>query len=159
MGPMAKGEVTIVSGGQTGVDQGALDAALALGVPCGGWCPKGRLCESGTIDARYPLREMTRGGYRQRTLQNIVDSDATLILYFGYPRGGTELTLASAIKRGKPYLLIDAEEVTAQRAAERVARFVAESAIRVLNVAGPRASGEPRAHDYAFAVIERFLTL
>jgi hypothetical protein len=31
----------LASGGQTGVDRAALDAALELRVPCGGWCPKG----------------------------------------------------------------------------------------------------------------------
>ena len=44
----------IVSGGQTGVDRGALDAAIALGIPHGGWCPKGRKAEDGPIDVRRP---------------------------------------------------------------------------------------------------------
>jgi hypothetical protein len=57
----------LVSGGQTGVDRAALDAALELGVPCGGWCPKGRKAEDGTIPARYPLAETPSGGYSRRT--------------------------------------------------------------------------------------------
>lgn len=48
----------IVSGGQTGVDRAALDLALELGIPCGGWCPPGRMAEDGPIDARYPLQEV-----------------------------------------------------------------------------------------------------
>jgi len=63
----------IVSGGQTGVDRGALDTALDNGFPCGGWCPSGRLAEDGRIPDRYPVTELTGGSYRQRTLRNVVD--------------------------------------------------------------------------------------
>jgi hypothetical protein len=87
--PMLK----ILSGGQTGVDRGALNAALEQGAPCGGWCPEGRLAEDGMIPDRYPVQELKAGGYRQRTLQNILDGDGTLIIYFGRPSGGVEETL------------------------------------------------------------------
>ena len=53
----------IISGGQTGVDRGALDAALSLGFPCGGYCPNGRKAENGVINERYPLTELPSGGY------------------------------------------------------------------------------------------------
>ncbi|MHC4448286.1 MAG: YpsA SLOG family protein, partial [Planctomycetota bacterium] len=70
----------IVSGGQTGVDRAALDVAMELGVPCGGWCPQGRLAEDGEIDARYPLTETSRAHAAQRTEWNVRDSDGTLII-------------------------------------------------------------------------------
>src|SRR5262245_51361441 len=70
----------IVSGGQTGVDRAALDVALELGIPCGGWCPKGRLAEDGPIPERYPLKETTLRVYPQRTEWNVRDSDGTLVL-------------------------------------------------------------------------------
>ena len=59
--------ITIISGGQTGVDRGALDAALSLGTPCGGWCPEGRLAEDGVIPDIYPLQVLEGSGYRKRT--------------------------------------------------------------------------------------------
>src|SRR2546426_947181 len=94
--------VKIISGGQTGVDRAALDAALKHGIDCGGWCPAGRFDESGKIPERYPLTEITKdikegrspgrpGGdleaaapwelhgdiFAERTLQNVKDSDGT----------------------------------------------------------------------------------
>jgi hypothetical protein len=149
--------VRIVSGGQTGVDRAALDVALELGLPCGGWCPADRAAEDGAIPARYPLVPLPGAGYRQRTLRNVRDSDATLIIYFQHPSGGTEQTLAYCIREPRPYLLIDASEIPTARAAERLAAFVAEQAIETLNVAGPRAGGSPRAYDYTQALLRAWL--
>jgi hypothetical protein len=139
----------IISGGQTGVDRGALDAALAAGAPCGGWCPAGRIAEDGRIPAHYPLEELPGAGYRERTLRNVEDSDATLIIHYGEPEGGTRQTLEFCIQRGRPRLLIDAAATPPAEAAARIAAFVRERGIRSLNVAGPRASKQPLAHAYA----------
>jgi predicted Rossmann-fold nucleotide-binding protein len=81
--------VKIISGGQTGVDRAALDVALKNGIECGGWCPAGRLDEFGKIPDRYPLRELEGGGFTERTLQNVKDSDGTVIIYSGKLSGGT----------------------------------------------------------------------
>lgn len=147
----------IVSGGQTGVDRGALDAALELGFPCGGWCPAGRKAEDGVIDARYPVVELPGAKYRERTIQNIVDSDGTLILYFDYLQGGTEQTVAHCIRRRRPYKLLDGAVLSARQGAVLAAAFVARHDIGMLNVAGPRQSKERRANAYAFAVISALL--
>ncbi|MEJ8567280.1 YpsA SLOG family protein [Elongatibacter sediminis] len=129
----------IVSGGQTGVDRGALDAALAAGAGCGGWCPAGRKAEDGDIPARYPLAEMG-GGYAARTERNVVDSDATWILAPGPLHGGTGLTARLCTRHGRPCLVSDANRLTPEAAAREAAAFVREHRIAVLNVAGPRAS-------------------
>lgn len=128
----------IVSGGQTGVDRGALDAALAVGFPCGGWCPADRSAEDGPIPSSYPLTPLTAGGYRERTVRNVLDSDGTLILYFGVLNGGTEQTMLHCVRRHKAYQLIDGQVVDAPSAAEIAAAFVRRCGVAVLNVAGPR---------------------
>src|ERR1700746_3926565 len=97
----------IVSGGQTGVDRAALDVALDLGIACGGWCPKGRLAEDGPIPERYPLEETTLPFYPQRTERNVRDSDGTLVLTVGPPKGGTALTLVLARRQKKPFRVVN----------------------------------------------------
>ena len=86
----------IISGGQTGVDRAALDAALEYNFPCGGWCPKGRLAEDGIISQKYPLKETESSEYEVRTKLNVRGSDGTLILTWGKPTGGTTLTVEFA---------------------------------------------------------------
>ena len=127
----------IISGGQTGVDRGALDAAIALGIPHGGWCPRGRLAEDGRISDRYELSETDSPEYRVRTELNVVDADATLILARGRPSGGTELTLRLAEQHGRPCLVIDLDQ--APRPGE-VRRWLREHQVKILNIAGPRES-------------------
>lgn len=127
----------IVSGGQTGVDRGALDAAIQLGIAHGGWCPRGRLAEDGTIPRRYQLAETDSPKYHVRTLQNVLDADGTLILFRGRLSGGTELTHRMAVQHGKPHLLVDLERGDL---AGIVRRWLVEHEIEILNVAGPRES-------------------
>ena len=147
----------IVSGGQTGVDRGALDAALQAGAPCGGWCPADCMAEDGVIDPRYGLQPLPEGGYAGRTRRNVEDSDATLILYFGELEGGTALTAACCNKLGRPLLLIDALTMSPEQAAERARDFVLQHAVQRLNVAGPRASKTPAAQAYASRTVSRML--
>jgi hypothetical protein len=130
----------IVSGGQTGVDRAALDVGLELGIPCGGWCPHGRKAEDGPIPARYPLQETPTDEYAQRTEWNVRDSDGTLVLTRGEPRGGTALTIAMARRQGKPCLILDLDGLCGVR---EIHEWVKAQQIRVLNVAGPRESDNP----------------
>ncbi len=133
--------ITIISGGQTGVDRAALDAAIALGVPHGGWCPAGRLAEDGTLPARYLLTETRSRDYSVRTERNVRDSDATLILTWGPPSGGTAYTIECAIRMNRPYLVVDMEGESADPA--RAAHWMLDRDIGALNVAGPRESSRP----------------
>jgi len=114
----------VISGGQTGVDRGALDAAIELGVECGGWCPTGRLAEDGLIPERYPVVELGNGGYAERTAQNVADSDATLIISNGKPIGGTRETMERCVEVKKPYLLLDHLLVTIDDGVELAFEFI-----------------------------------
>ncbi|MDP1672792.1 MAG: putative molybdenum carrier protein [Burkholderiales bacterium] len=147
----------IISGGQTGVDRAALDAALAAGIPCGGWCPGGRMAEDGPLVARYPLTEIPGSGYIERTRANVADSDGTVILHSDKLEGGTLQTRLFCSELGKPCLVIARETTDIAGAATAIAEFVALHGIRSLNIAGPRASKQPQIYDWAHAVISRLL--
>ncbi len=145
--------VKIVSGGQTGADRAALDWAIARGLPHGGWCPRGRKAEDGTIPKRYRLTETPSDGYLQRTEWNVRDSDGTVILSLSQTlTGGSSKTAELARQHGKPWLHLakDASEATG----ERLHRFVQEHGIHVLNVAGPRASTEPNIGAFVRAALD-----
>ena len=147
----------IISGGQTGVDRGALDAALKLGVECGGWCPAGRLAEDGIIPRRYPVIELRNGGYAERTAQNVADSDGTLIISNGEPMGGTRETIERCIEKDKPYVIINYRERSTAEAKEHALKFLQNRNIRRLNVAGPRASQWPEGHALTYQIMSVIL--
>lgn len=126
----------IVSGGQTGVDRAALEVAIALGIEHGGWCPAGRLSEDGSIPSRYELREADSPDYPVRTELNVIDSDATLILYEGSIKGGTRLTRRICARVNKPHLAVPMVPANVTRAR----RWLHQVQPHTLNVAGPRES-------------------
>jgi hypothetical protein len=149
--------VKIISGGQTGVDRAALDVALKHGIESGGWCPTGRLDEFGRIPDRYPVKELESGGFAERTLQNVKDSDGTVIVYSGKLSGGTEQTVRFCVEQQRPFKLIDSSNVSTEKAAQLIADFVRANTIDVLNVAGPRQSEWAKGYDYVTSILEAFV--
>lgn len=127
----------VLSGGQSGVDRAALDAALAVGLPVGGWCPAGRRAEDGPIAVRYPLVETASADPDERTRRNVEDADALLVLAPSPVTGGTALALGHAGALGRPVRVVD------PFATDAVARIAGFAAGAVVNVAGPRESGAP----------------
>jgi hypothetical protein len=115
--------------------------AIELGLPHGGWCPRGRRAEDGPIAARYQLLETESSEYHVRTEQNLIDSDATLIVTRGEPIGGTALTIRIAQKHARPLLVVDLAR--SETSAADVRQWIEAGGYRVLNVAGPRESQQP----------------
>jgi hypothetical protein len=140
----------IVSGGQTGVDRAALDAALAFDLSVGGWCPKGRRAEDGRIPDRYALSETPTEAYEQRTAWNVRDSDGTLLITDGVLEGGTAFTQAEARRRGRPVLHV---RTTDPVPIPMIRAWGEDHDIRTLNVAGPRASEAEGIYDRARALL------
>lgn len=145
----------VVSGGQTGVDRAALDVALDLGIPCGGWCPRGRLAEDGVIAPRYPLRETPTPATKERTEWNVRDTDATLVLTRGPAEGGTALTISLAEEHAKPLRVVDLRAAPDPLA---VRDWLLAGGVGVLNVAGPRESEAPDIYDQACEFLRGVLT-
>ncbi len=97
----------IISGGQTGADQAALDVAIKCDLPHGGWILKGRLSENGPLPEKYDLQELPTAEYAMRTEKNVRDADWTLILSHGDLTGGSKLTQEFAEKHKKVSLYFD----------------------------------------------------
>jgi hypothetical protein len=144
----------IISGGQTGADRAALDFAISHKIPYGGWVPKGRTTEDGTLPEKYILQEMPTGEYSKRTEQNILDSDGTLIVSHAHLTGGSGLMEYLAEKHGKPCVHIDLSKVATRDAALIVNIWIQRYKIKTLNVAGPRASKDPKIYQATFELLE-----
>jgi hypothetical protein len=158
---VGKHQLKIVSGGQTGVDRAALDFAIAASIPHGGWCPKGRRAEDGRIPLPYQLQESDARDYAVRTEQNVIDSDATLILFRDKVSGGTRLTQYLASKHARPQMRIDLQQADSPEQLEiatvSVSKWLGEHQIRTLNIAGPRESSNPGIHRQALEFLSAVL--
>ena len=151
----------IISGGQTGVDRGALDACLEISFNCGGWCPKGRKAENGSIPLKYPLRETSEIDYKWRTLKNIIDSDGTLIIVNDVLSGGTLLTKKITRLKNKPLMIVFPGKEEFRKTLQNIVTWICVNKIVVLNVAGPRESewktGYQQAKTIVYGLIHEIL--
>lgn len=114
------------------------------------------------LPARYPLTSLARGGYPERTRANVQISDGTAILFDGSRTGGqltggTRLTRICCQDAQRPLLIVDRAKTSEATAAPAILKFTEANGIRVLNIAGPRASGWPDGFDFALEVISRVL--
>jgi len=148
--------ITIICGGQSGVDRAALDFAIKNGIPCRGWCPLGRLAEDGLIPNIYPLKETTTTEYKERTRLNVRDSDGTLILYKNKMDEGTMLTHKLALEMEKSALAIKLSTDQAFNK-EQLSKWITNNNISVLNISGLRESSSPGIYKLAYNFLLKLL--
>lgn len=162
----------IVSGGQTGVDRAALDVAIEADIPYSGFIPTGRIAEDGSVPPRYKLAEVPLAvyndlrfdpenradRYRIRTLLNVRQSDATLIVVQDTARvtPGSRLTIDIARKERKPCLLLSTKD---QDASWRFQTWIKDQGIKVLNIAGSRESKAPGIYDETVRLLRECLAI
>lgn len=149
----------IISGGQTGADQAALDIAIKWNIPHGGWVTKGRLTEAGRLPERYHMQEMPTESYAARTEQNVIDSDGTLIVSHGPLSNGSKHTKTMTEKHNKPCLHIDLNEMDIINAARHAYNWIINFKIQTVNVAGTRASTDPSIYQAATHVLTNLLIM
>lgn len=144
----------IISGGQTGADQAALDAAIQFHISYGGWIPKGRITEAGRLPNKYKLTEMHTDSYAERSEQNVIDSGGTFIISHGDLSEESKYSHKKVKEYNKPYLHIDLEKINAFQAAHVVKKWVSDNNIEILNVTGTRISEDK----YIYQATMRLLT-
>ena len=149
----------IISGGQTGADRAALDVAIKLGLPHGGWIPKGRKTEKGPLPEIYKLKEMPTDSYETRTEQNVLDSDGTLIIGRDKLTGGSDYTRKMTLKHKKQLLGIDLNLMGPFEAASLAASWIKMQHVKVLNVAGPRASEDRQIYSDVVIILEQVVQI
>ena len=155
--------IKILSGGQTGVDQAALRGGKACGLEIGGWCPPGRVCETGVIPPEFPLQETERERSpdapdiprSQRTEWNVRDSDATLVLRFadrgkGSQSAGTDWAMQCAARYRRPLLVCDVNDPNAKA---KIQAWLDATPISTLNVAGPSEAASRGIGDRAYTLL------
>jgi hypothetical protein len=149
----------IISGGQVGADQAALDAAIKYSFPYGGWIQKGRKTEDGILPYEYKLKELKSGAYPNYTERNVINSDGTLIISQGKLKGGSGLPKKLAKKHERPCLHIDLSETPAFIAASKINTWIIENNIEVLNVTGSRASEDSDIYKDTMYIVEGTILL
>ena len=149
----------IISGGQTGAHRAALDLAMELNITHGGWIPKGRLTEDGTLPEEYNLKEMPTDSYSASTEQNVMDSDGTLIISHGDLTGGSAYTCKMSKKHKKLWLHIDLDNVDGFQAGQILKSWIGMHEIQILNVAGSRASKDPVIYKAVQDILRAAITL
>jgi hypothetical protein len=144
----------IISGGQTGADQGALDFAIKAGIEHGGWIPKGRITENGPLAGKYRLKEMPDTSYARRTKKNVLSADGTLIISHGELTGGSALTRMLAITHKHLWLHVNMDQMSVTEAADAIRVWIDANRIAVLNVAGSRASHDGKIYAVTMKILE-----
>jgi hypothetical protein len=149
----------IISGGQTEADRAALDIAIKLRIPHGGWIPKGRMAETGPLPDHYKLQEMETEKYSECIKQNVMDSSGTLIISYGRLTGDLDHARKSALRYGRQMLGIDFNHVDDAKAASLVNDWIQLYRIDVLHVIGPSAEVNPYVRNQTENMIEGALTM
>jgi len=149
----------IISGGQTGADQAVLDIVIKLGLPHGGWIPKGRITEAGPLPDKYRLKEMPTDSYSECIEQNVKDSKGTLIISYGKLTGDLNYAREMALKHKHQLLGIDLNQTIQFKAASLVNDWVRLRHIDVLYVIGPNASVDPDVWKHTAHIVEGALLL
>jgi len=136
------------------VDRAALDAAIKLDIPHGGWIPAGRKTDGGLLPSKYRLREFHSGDWHRVIERNVMDSDGTLIISRGDLRGASDLSRKAAMRRERPWLHVDLGKINAFEAARAIQTWIMKNSIDVLNVTGPRAGDDPEVYKVTTVLLE-----
>ncbi|MGD2271689.1 MAG: putative molybdenum carrier protein [Desulfobacterales bacterium] len=149
----------IISGGQSGVERAALDLAIKLDIPHGGWITRGRLTQDGVLPDTYKLNELPSASHSEQIAKNVMQADGTVIFTRGWPPDlkRTIIDLVETLKH--PYLIVDLDQSRSLKAATQLAAWIQEQGIEILHVTGSRTSRDPGSYQDAINLLEGIVYL
>jgi len=128
----------IISGGQPGVERSALDAAIKLNIPHGGWTYRTRKTDEGIIPDKYSVKESPDVGFSDRIEKNVLESDATVILTHGSLTIGLKIVKEYAEKHNRPYLHVDLNENPLNLASALIRKWMMNNQLEAIYFTGSK---------------------
>lgn len=147
----------IISTGLSGAEQAALDVAIKVDIPHGGWIPKGRNTEGSAPPEKYRLREMPESSDHEYREKNILDSDGTLVVSRGQPAGEAAQTQQMAEEHSHPCLHVDLNTANDFVTAQAISAWITENRIQILNVVGQGYSQDTSIYNTTAKIFETVL--
>ena len=144
----------IISGGQPGVEIAALDAALKLDIPHGGWAYKRVREGGGVFPEQYNLKTIDVPSYHLRLEKNIIDSDGTVILTHGQLIIGSKIIRDFAKKHNKSCLYLDLTECPLNHAISSIRKWITNNEIEAVYFTGSKTIGESKIYEATTRIIE-----
>ena len=144
----------IISGGQPGAEQAALDAAIKLDIPHAGWTYKGRKAEDGILPEEHNLKEIDNPSYFKRLEKNIIDAEGTVILTYGQLQIGTKSVRQLADKHKKPCLPLDLKECTLNHAISSIRKWMDNHEIGEIFFTGSKPIAAPNIYEEVILIVE-----
>ncbi len=126
----------ILSGGQSGVEAGAMDLALKMGLECGGWMPRGYRFTGEPPPVDYRLKETASSDFKEAVECNARDSNGTLLLTRGKKSARTKYAIQMALKHQKQLLHLDLAEYPIFEAGSMISTWISMQFIKVVYVTG-----------------------
>lgn len=149
----------IISGGQPGVERAALDLAIKLDIPHGGWITKGRLTQNGVLPNTYKLKEMTSTSRSEQLAKNVMQADGTVVFTRGQPPDLMRTTIDIVETHDRPYLIVDLQQSRSLKAVRQLAAWIQEQGIEILHVTGSKTSQDPGSYQDTINLLEGIVYL
>ncbi len=149
----------IISSGQAGVERAALDVAIKLDIPYGGWIARGRLTGNGILPDTYVLQETVSSGYSESIKKNVLAADGTFILTRGAAAEFIKETIGLVERHNRPYLLIDLNKIPILKAATILNSWIKDHNIEILHVTGYPTGDDLKIYQDGISILESMIYL
>jgi len=146
----------IISGGKPGVELAALDAAIRLNIPHGGWCYRNRKTDGGVLPEHYNVKEIENPSYFERLEKNVIDSEGTVVLTYGQMVVGSKAVKDVADKCNKPLLNVNLDGHSLDQTVTLIRKWMTEHEIDTIYFTGSKTGRGPgtKIYDEVIQIIE-----